>query len=76
MTTLCDTFPQNSDFSRHWLPVSQRVHFKILLLVFEALHGHLLVPYEALRDRFTLCAQNQDQAKPIHMAPELKIHFS
>ena len=42
--------------SLHWLPVSQRIDFKILLLVYKALKGlgpkymlDLLVPYEASR---------------------------
>lgn len=42
--------------SLHWLPVSQRIDFKILLLVYKALNGlgpkymlDLLVPYEASR---------------------------
>ena len=42
--------------SLHWLPVSQRIEFKILLLVYKALNGlgpkymlDLLVPYEASR---------------------------
>jgi len=27
----------------HWLPVRGRIHFKILLLVFKAIHGPLMI---------------------------------
>ena len=26
--------------SLHWLPLTQRIHFKLLLIIFKAIHGH------------------------------------
>lgn len=45
--------------SLHWLPVSQRINFKILLLVFKALHGlgrGIQTP-QVLRYRLAHCSQ-------------------
>ena len=62
--------------SLYWLPVSQRIDFKILLLVYKTLNGlgskyirDLLVPYKASRplrciwNRAVVCPKNENQTK-------------
>ncbi|XP_072036713.1 uncharacterized protein [Amphiura filiformis] len=49
--TLCDVLPVLADL--HWLPVKQRVSFKVCLILFKCIHGQAPLYLSDLVDAFT-----------------------